>query len=382
MEKIPTGGILCERDKIIAIGGASAFSLLEEGLEIYHLEDCYALPGFIDSHIHGIGDFDAGRPDAAGDTLHCMSAQLVKRGVTSFCPTIVSKPPEVLLPAIGLLADMVDRGFQAADGAALHIEGPFINKAKRGSQNPDAIRETVDLGFAREIIEAGRGRIKLMTFAPELEHADKLVELMLENGVIPSMGHSLADERDTLRCIDAGARRCTYIFNGMPQLYHRESSLTTIALLDDRVAVEMICDGTHLHPRFVDLTARCKPFDKIIGISNAVASPDLPAADRQAGPDASERPGAIVRGSDGIITGAVMTLENSWRHLMSYSGMDTSRAAACFTSNPAADLGLITRGELRPGRRADIAFFDSKTNRVRLTVVRGNLIYRAEEEHE
>ncbi len=365
MEKIPTGGILCEKDRIIGIGGASAFSLLEEGLEIHDFTDCYAVPGFIDSHIHGIGTYDAGAlSEPSEDLLEKMSLELVKHGVTSFCPTMLSHPGDEMISGVSALAEMIERGISGADVPGIHVEGPFINREKRGSQDPEAIRETIDFGWARELMQAGNGRIKIITFAPELEGADKLVEMMLEYGVIPSMGHSLATEEQTLRCVDAGAQRCTYVFNGMPRLYHRESSLTAIALSDDRITVEMICDGVHIHPRFVNLTARCKPADKIIGISNSVAS--LSNQD-------------VVTTSDGIITGATMTLENSWRHLMTYTQMAPAQAAACFTRNPAANLGLLSRGELLPGRRADIAFFDSRTNQLRATAVRGEIVYQNKE---
>ncbi|MBO5958568.1 MAG: amidohydrolase family protein [Lentisphaeria bacterium] len=365
LERIPACGILCQQDRIIATGGATAFSLLEDGLEIHDFTDCYAVPGFIDSHVHGIDTFDATNPDFAEDTLAKMSQALVRHGVTSFCPTMVSRPAKEMLQIASTLAEMTNRGVQGADVAGVHVEGPFLNMEKRGSQAAEAILEKIDLGLAREIFEAGRGLIRIMTFAPELENADKLVELMLEHNVIPSMGHSLATEEQAKRCIDAGAHRCTYIFNGMPQLYHRESSLTSMALCDDRVAIEMISDGLHIHPRFVDLTTRCKPQNKIIGISNGVASHKLDT-------DQNE----VVTTSDGIITGSTMTLENSWKHLISYAGMKPSLAASCFTVNPAANLGLTNRGELLPGRRADIVFFDLKTNQVRATVVRGEVIYR------
>lgn len=365
LERIPACGILCERDRIIGTGGATAFSLLEDGLEIHDFTDCYAVPGFIDSHIHGIGPVDASDPDCAADTLARMSLALVRHGVTTFCPTIISRPADEMLKIAASLAGMADRGVQGADIAGIHVEGPFLSMGKRGSQDAEAILEKIDLGLAREIFEAGRGKIRIMTFAPELENAEKLVELMLAHNVIPSMGHSLATEEQTYRCIDAGAHRCTYIFNGMPQLYHRESSLTSVALCDDRVAIEMISDGIHIHPRFVDLTTRCKPQDKIIGISNGVATREEVTAENE-----------VVTTSEGIITGSTMTLENCWKHLISYAGMKTERAASCFTVNPARNLGLFERGELRPGRQADIAFFDLKTNQVRATVVRGEVIYR------
>jgi len=183
------------------------------------------------------------------------------------------------------------------------------------------------------------------------------------------MGHSLATESETLEAIEAGAHRCTYIFNAMPALYHRSSSLTAIALTDDRVTIEIIVDGLHLHPTIVNMIVRCKPADKIVVISNAVVLEHNREVEEQAG---------VVRLGDGVISGSTMTLDNSWLHLLSYGNMDESLAAACVSTNPAKDLGLITRGELRPGKRADITILDTKTNRVRMTVSRGNIIYDSE----
>ena len=373
-EKIPSSGILCEEGKIIGIGGASAFSMYESGLEIVHMENCYAVPGFIDSHIHGIGNFDASlAAEQTEENLENMSRILAKHGVTTFFPTIVSRPKDSMIKTIDKLANLLERGCSNAEAPAMHIEGPFINKEKRGAQDPDSICD-IDLGYAREMCQAGRNRIKLMTFAPELDKSDKLIEMMLEYGIIPSMGHSMADEEQTLRTIDAGCTRCTYIFNGMPTLRHRKSSLTDVALTDDRVAVEIICDGAHVHRRIVDLTVRCKPKDKIIGISNAVTSVTPYAPDVKK----DEAISGIVTNQEGIITGGTMTLENSWLHLMNYANMDQSLAAACFSLNPAMNLGLYTRGKIRPGRRADITFFDARTNTVRMTVVRGKIIYNCD----
>ena len=151
----------------------------------------------------------------------------------------------------------------------------------------------------------------------------------------------------------------------MPPLHHRESSLTAVALTDDRVAIELIVDGRHLHPRIVDLIVRCKPPDMLLGISNSVFCRNARTLEEN----------GVVRTSDGVIAGATMTLENSWTHLRSYANMPEPLACACITANPAKALGLITRGELFPGRRADITFFDSKTNKVRLTIAKGEVVY-------
>ena len=367
-ERIESCGILCEKDTIIAIGGETAFSLDEPGLEVVKLKDTYGLPGFIDTHIHGLGanvmpDFSDGQ-----DPIREMSRILARHGVTTFFPTIVSLPRETMIAQVDAICSSIQHGYRYAEPQAMHLEGPFINPQKRGDQIASNI-SPVDLGFARELFEAGRGRIKVMTFAPEMPNAVKLVELMLEHGVIPSMGHSLATEDETLRAIDAGAHRCTYIFNAMPSIYHRSSSLTAIALTDDRVTIEIIVDGLHLHPTIVNMIVRCKPADKIVVISNAVVLEHS----RESG----EQP-EVIRNVDGIISGSTMTLENSWLHLLSYGNMSKSLAAACISTNPAKDLGLITRGELRPGKRADITILDKNTNRVRMTVSRGNIIYDSE----
>lgn len=356
-ERIENCGILCEKDMIIAVGGESAFSFYEPGLSIVDMKGSYALPGFIDCHIHGLG------PNAEC-SLDELSLKLAEHGITTFLPTLHSMPRDTMIEKVDRLAAMIRADTTGADAPAMHLEGPFLNPEKRGDQSRDAI-VPIDLGFAKDLFEAGGGRIKIMTFAPELPHAAELVELMLEYGIIPSMGHSLANEEETLRAIDAGAHRCTYIFNAMPPLHHRESSLTAVALTDDRVAIELIVDGRHLHPRIVDLIVRCKPPDMLLGISNSVFCRNARTLEEN----------GVVRTSDGVIAGATMTLENSWTHLRSYANMPEPLACACITANPAKDLGLITRGELFPGRRADITFFDSKTNKVRLTIAKGEVVY-------
>jgi len=371
-ERIESCGILCEKDTIIAIGGETAFSLDEPGLEVVKLKDAYGLPGFIDTHIHGLGA-NAVPEEFTGDRdpVQVMSRILARHGVTTFFPTIVSQPRDAMIAQVDAMCSSIQRGYRFAEPQAMHLEGPFINPQKRGDQVAANI-SPVDLGFARELFEAGHGRIKVMTFAPEMPNALKLVELMLEHGVIPSMGHSLATETETLKAIDAGAHRCTYIFNAMPSIYHRSSSLTAIALTDDRVTIEIIVDGLHLHPTIVNMIVRCKPADKIVVISNAVILEHL----SENGTDEPE----IIRTGEGVISGSTMTLDNSWLHLLSYGNMNKSLAAACISTNPAKDLGLITRGELRPGKRADITILDSRTNRVRMTVSRGNIIYDSEQD--
>ena len=366
---IPNAGILCEEKKIIAVGGASAFSLDEPGLHVIDLTDAYATPGFIDSHIHG-GGYDTAKALEPDADINILCRHLAMHGITTFLPTLMSYPRDKMIALTAKLAELVEDSHEGADPCAINLEGPFINVRKCGSQNPEAIC-SIDMGYARELIAAGNGRIKLLTFAPELKDADKLIELLLENGVIPSMGHSIANPEEVLRAIDAGARRCTHLYNGLPPLHHRISSITDVVLTHNDIAVELIVDGAHIDPRMVDITARVKPNDKIIGISNAIEFENTD------GSRYFKKEDGLVYTRSGVIAGTTMTLETGWAHLKNYSNMPGNLAAACFTSNPAQDLGLITRGEIRPGKRADITFFDLETNNVCMTVSNGSIVYKA-----
>ncbi len=376
-ERFVHAGILTEGEAILAVGGASAFER-EEGLRIIELPGCYALPGLVDTHIHGAGGFDSSTPETPGTNPAMMSRTLAMHGVTSFVPTIVSGPRARMLNSIAFLAKEMNHEHEGAEPVGIHLEGPFINRQKHGSQDEADIRP-VDLGEARELIQAGGGAVRTMTFAPELDGAVALIEMLLEHHVVPSMGHSLADEPSVVRAVDAGARRVTHIFNGMPPLHQRAVGLTAVALTDDRVDIEMILDGAHLHPRMVDLVCRTKPIARIIGVSDAIQGAGLNDGTYHLGQtEINVRNGRSMT-HDGVLAGTTLTLERGWRHLMQFTSIALTDAAACLTLNAARSIGLADRGELHPGKRADIAIFEGRNNTPRMVVSRGRIVYDAEQ---
>lgn len=375
-ERISEGTILCEDGIIMAIGSASAFDVIPD-VKIHDMRGSYAVPGFIDTHIHGAGGFDSSTADEGVEDFNLMSQTLASHGVTSFMPTLVARPREQFLASVSALAKLLGQQHLWAEPVGLHLEGPYLNRKKHGAQHADHIRE-IDLGEAREIVAEGRGTIKVMTFAPELKDSLELVELLRENDIIPSMGHSLADEKAVLRAIDAGATHCTHLYNGMPILHHRSVGLTGVALTDDRVTVELILDGYHIHPRMVDLVCRAKPMDKIIGVSDAIQAAGLKDGLYHIGKTEIQVHQGRATTKDGVIAGTTLTLERGWRHLATYSRLDNTDAAACLTINPAKTYQLNDRGELLPGRKADISFFDFQTNKPVMTVRDGKVIFKAD----
>ena len=372
---IQNGAVLCENDKIIAVGGVSGFSE-DPGLEILRFENAYITPGFIDTHIHGAGGCDCSRCIESPHTLSDMSKLLGERGVTGFFPTVVADKPEKMLNNLAALVKAVSVPLPGADAVGINIEGPFLNPGNSGSQPKDVLQK-IDTGFAAELLSAGGGLVKMMTFAPELDNAEKLITLLRENNVIASMGHSLADEAETLRAVGAGAGHCTHLFNGMKPLHQRQVGLAAIALTDDRVTVELIIDGRHVHPRMVDLACRCKPEHKLIGISDCTMASGMPDGDYHIGPSSIRVVGGFSQSAGGTLAGTTTMLDTGWHSLMSCGHLSETNAARAVSCNPAARFGFTDRGVLLPGKRGDLAIFERGTNRPLMTVCRGEIIYKA-----
>ena len=374
---IPNGGVLCENDLIIAVGGMSGFSLNED-LELFQFENAYITPGFIDTHIHGAGGFDCSRAAASRNDLAAMSTILGERGATGFFPTVVSDTPQMMIANLQELVKAMKQPLPGADAIGINIEGPFLNPEKSGAQPCSRLRE-IDLGFAEELIAAGEGLVKVMTFAPELAGADKLIEMLVSRNVIASMGHSLAGEKETLRAIDAGANHCTHLFNGMNPLHQRNVGLPGIVLTDDRVTVELIIDGRHVHSRMVDLACRCKTLHQIIGISDGTMASGMPDGSYHIGPSEILVRDGFSQTAAGKLAGTITMLDAGWHSLMSCGHLSETKSALAVTRNPAEHFSLNDRGQLLPGLRADLAVFERSTNRPLMTVRQGEIIAGAKD---
>ena len=374
---IRNGAVLCENDQIIAVGGVSGFNLREE-LEVFRFDHAYITPGFLDTHVHGAGGCDCSRVANSIHPLEAMSRILGCKGAAGFFPTVVADAPDTMIGNLRTLVAEMKKPLPGADAIGINIEGPFLNPGKAGAQPPKYLRE-IDLKFAADLIDAGEGLVRIMTFAPELPGADKLIALLRERGVIASMGHSLAGEEETLRAIDAGANHCTHLFNGMNPLHQRQVGLPGIVLTDDRVTVELIIDGRHVHSRMVDLACRCKTLRQIIGISDGNMASGMPDGSYHIGPSEIIVENGFSQNSAGNLAGTTTMLDSGWHSLMSCGHLSETKAALAVTRNPAEHFGFTDRGELLPGKRADLAVFEQGTNLPLMTVRRGEIIYRAGE---
>ena len=373
-EAVHNASVLCRNGLIEAVGSFDSLTALAD-VPVIDMRGCQAIPGLVDTHLHGSGGVAA--MDADGlDSLAPISQLLARHGVTSFIFTMLSADRDKMLRVADALSALCGSELPGAVPLGLHFEGPYLSVEKRGAQRERYIR-AVDLGEARELLDAGRGSVRMVTLAPELAHSDKLIEMVIEHGAVASMGHSLADEDAVTRAVECGASRVTHLYNGTTRLDQRSSGLTAVALVDDRLTIELIADGIHVHPVMLEIACRTKPLDRIVGISDATQGAGLKDGIYHLGDDLVEiANGWCRRYVDGRIAGSGLTLDRAMRNLPRYASLGTEEVLTCFTRNPARSLGFEDRGELLPGKRADIAVVDANW-KVRMTLVAGRVVYDA-----
>ncbi|MFT5127466.1 MAG: N-acetylglucosamine-6-phosphate deacetylase [Rhodothermales bacterium] len=374
--RINNAAIVISGGSFFALGGYSAFSNTHQ-YEVIDMPGCYALPGFVDTHIYGAGGFDCMHIDEGNPAD--MSRTLARHGVTSFVPTTQSERPERLLTVVNDLAKLCEsKRLPGASPVGIHIEGPFISREKSGSHVDEFVRK-VDLEEAKTLMDAGKGHVRIFACAPELVQARELIAAIGERGIMPELGHTMADQDAVAAAIEAGARRCSHILNGMEPLKQRAVGLAAMTMTDERMWVELIVDGVHVSPVMIDLICRCIPAAKLIVVSNAMMAAGLDEdGEYQLGPDTIRVVDgqAMIKGGQ-TLAGATKLLDHNYRSLLRYSHLSQEEVAAACTFNPARSIGLTDRGSIRPGKRADLVILNAE-HEVQMTIVKGKIVYRAD----
>jgi N-acetylglucosamine-6-phosphate deacetylase len=313
----------------------------------------WALPGFIDMHVHGGGgaSFTEGGADDARRTAAFHRAH----GTTRIVASLVTAPAGELESRLAMLADLADEGI--IDG--LHLEGPFLSPARCGAQNPQYLIPPDVATFAR-LHAAARGWLKMITIAPELPGALDVIRAAAASGVIAAAGHTDASAEVTAEAIAGGISHATHLFNAMRPLGHRAPGPVG-ALLDHPVTCEVIADGTHLHDVTIRLIARAAGPGNVVLITDAMAAAGMPDGTYRLGELAVTVADGVARLADGTaaIAGSTATMDQVVRHAIAAAGLPVADVAAAASTTPARRLGLSAEtGALRAGLAADLVLLD------------------------
>ena len=309
---------------------------------------CYVLPGLIDTHIHGARGVCFYWSD---DDLTPALDWLASRGVTGILPTTGSATVEELEHDVKRLVSLNDDRI-----LGVHAEGPFLNPINKGGMRLNRIHAP-SCEMLERMYLASDGKLKILTLAPEMEGADEVIALCNSLGIKVSMGHTSADYDTAKRAVDLGASRVTHTYNAMPGLKHRDPGILGLALDDDRVTCELICDTLHVSGPAMRIVIRAKGAERVTAISDASSFAGLPDGEYFQNDRTIYAKNGLTTLADGTITGSTLCLADGAKNLFDM-GFSPAEVALMTSTNPAAAAGCTDRGELIPGYRADVVVFD------------------------
>ena len=333
-----------------ASGGA-----LSGGVPPLDLSGYTVVPGFVDMHVHGGG----GASYASGiaeEALTAARTHLEHGTTTTVASTVTGEIDEVCRQA-SVLSELVEQGVLAG----VHFEGPFISINRCGAHQPDLLRDP-DPALVRKLVDAARGTAKMVTLAPELEGGIESIRLLRELGVIAAIGHTDANYDKALAGIDAGATVATHLFNAMPAIGHRAPGPIVALLEDERVTVELVGDGVHLHPAVIDLAMTGAGLNRVALITDAMSAAGFGDGLYPLGPLQVRVEDGVARLVEGgSIAGSTLTLDVAFRRAVTINGLSLPQASQVLSLNPARQLGLADRiGSLEPGKYADLVVLDAE----------------------
>jgi N-acetylglucosamine-6-phosphate deacetylase len=341
------------------------------------LGDRLIAPGFVDVHVHG----GAGGQAAGDDPAHVADQVLraarfhASHGTTCLVATTVSDTARRLWATVaGVRLAM---GAAAAGGAVIagvHLEGPWLAPTRCGAHDPSTLRAPDPVELA-ELLEAAAGAVRLVTLAPELDGAPALIAAAAARGVVVSVGHTDATYAQARAAFDAGARHLTHLGNAMRGVDRREPGPIVAALGDERVTVDVIADGHHVHPAMLRLAAGAAP-GRLVASTDAISAAGLPDGKHRLGELA-----VLVRGGRAVLAdrpetlaGSVLTMDRAVATLVA-AGVEPIDAIRTATATPARVLGdELSRGVLAPGARADLVVLDDRYA-ARATVIGGRVVH-------
>ncbi|MGW4732757.1 N-acetylglucosamine-6-phosphate deacetylase [Streptomyces shenzhenensis] len=346
---LPTGIVT---DGRVIVEGTRIATASPADAEVIDVRGHWLVPGFVDVHNHG-----GGGASFSGTADEILTAVRTHRlhGTTTLVASTVTDDMDFLVKQAGLLSELAEQG----DLAGIHFEGPFISPCRKGAHSEELLRDP-DPQEVRRLIDAGRGRTRMVTLAAELPGGIDSVRLLAEHGVIAAVGHTDATYEQTVQAIDAGATVATHLFNAMPPLGHRSPGPVAALLADERVTVELINDGTHLHPAALELAFRHAGAGRVAFITDAMDAAGIGDGRYMLGPlevEVSDGVARLVQG--GSIAGSTLTLDRAFKRAVTVDRLPVPDVVAALSANPARLLGLADRvGSLEPGKDADLVLLD------------------------
>ena len=306
-------------------------------------------PGFIDAQVNGGGGVLLNE-DPSVEVIARMAQAYRVFGTTSLLPTVITDRTDIIRDAANAVAAARREGVPGILG--IHIEGPFLDPARRGAHPPEHIRPiTPDDVTWLKTLDCG---IVLLTVAPS-HVAPETIRDLAQAGIIISLGHSDATAAQANAALAAGARGFTHLYNAMSQLQHREPGMVGAALADRDSYCGIIADGHHVNPVALQVALAAKPRGRIFLVTDAMP----PAAGGPASFELQGRKITVHNGrlelDAGTLAGSILTMDQAVRYCVEVLHVDLAEALRMASLYPAAFLRLDRQlGRIAPGYRANL----------------------------
>jgi len=367
-----------ENDFFVLIDNGTIADITQSPLSeipVINLGELTLLPGFLDLHIHGREGADI--MDATHQAIETISTSLAKHGVIGFLGTTVTSTWEDSLAAFANIGESYQNQPSGALVLGAYNEGLFFTEDHKGAHDEKYFLP-LDKTNINAIIEAAKGALKVVALAPELEGSEEVISYLSSLGIIPMLGHTNANYRQTCDALHAGACGGVHVFNGMKGIHHRDPGCAGAVLLDKDAYVEVIADGVHLHPGILELIYRMKGPNKMGLISDCIVAGGMKDGTYKLGMLDVNVENGIARTNSGSLAGSTLTLEKAVANLVKLADIPLLEAVHMASLVPAKFLGVDSSlGSIAINKRACLTIVDNDLN-VQATIVDGSPVFLSE----
>jgi N-acetylglucosamine-6-phosphate deacetylase len=342
------------------------------GLPVIDASGLLVCPALWEPHIHGCAG--ATTENATPESLRHMAGYLASQGVGAFVPTTVAD--EAYVGALGdALAAVATERDLASRIPGIHVEGPYVNPVRRGGI-PESVVKAFSAAHLERLAGLAKGRIRVMTFAPEVEGGRAIAAALAKKGIIPSLGHSDAAFEDLAAFDGIEHLSVTHLFNAMSGVSHRKPGLALWALLHHEAFTEVIGDLVHVHPAAVQLVLRIRPSERVVLVSDAIAAAGWEGGEFTLyGRKLTAKGSGLYYADSGVLVGSRALVRDAVAGLVNRFGVAVPTAVAMASLNPARMFACERKGALLPGYDADVALFTKDFSACRLTLWEGRAIH-------
>lgn len=350
-EKIFTGNEWLAGQAIIVRDGKIKDIVLKSKIDSTihhrHFANCFIVPAFIDAQVYGAAKkLLAAYPEP--ETLQQMQEEFFRNGTCLFLPTLATNTMDVFKKAIDAVRQYWNNGGKGVHG--LHLEGPWLNKIKRGAHVKKWIHSPA-IEEVNEVLEYGRDVIKMITIAPEI-CSNEIIELILSCNIILSAGHSNATYYEAMNSFDKGISTVTHLYNAMSPLNHREPGLVGATFNHKKITASIIPDGHHVNYAAIAIAKKIMGA-RLFAITDAVAETNSEPYQHQLAGDKYE--------CNGVLSGSALSMHKAFKNLAEHAGIEVEEALRMCSLYPAQVLNCDNQyGKIVPQATAHFLVLDKQ----------------------